>query len=71
MRCTATNPVLTSGLGNGANGLNNKDESLWEREMSIATLKANPALSVPVGDIPLDKIDVSNPDLFVNDTVGD
>ncbi len=36
------------------------------REMSIATLEAGPALSVP-----LDKIDVSNPDLFVNDTVGE
>jgi cytochrome P450 len=34
--------------------------------MSIATLEASPALSVP-----LDKIDVSNPDLFVNDTVGE
>lgn len=34
--------------------------------MSTATLEANPAMSVP-----LDKIDVSNPDFFVNDTVGD
>ena len=34
--------------------------------MSIATLDVSPAQSVP-----LDKIDVSNPDLFVNDTVGD
>ncbi|MBI1260995.1 MAG: cytochrome P450 [Rhizobiales bacterium] len=34
--------------------------------MSIATLEAGTAQSVP-----LDKIDVSNPDLFVNDTVGE
>ncbi len=34
--------------------------------MSTATLEASPAMSVP-----LDKIDVSNPDFFVNDTVGE